>query len=119
MEELKQHALAAGELDQQDGQEGHDYAAHDLLSMAAALEHGDESPFPSALEYGPAPSVAYQISLRSPISSRCVFLETYQALLRFYESGPFSTTLAESVCATVFQGFVFCSADTAETVAEG
>jgi hypothetical protein len=30
-----------------------------------------------------------------------------------------STTLAESVCAKVFQGFVFCSRDTAETVAEG
>ena len=30
-----------------------------------------------------------------------------------------STTLAESVCVAVFQGFVFCSADTAETVAEG
>jgi hypothetical protein len=30
-----------------------------------------------------------------------------------------STTLAEAVCAQVFQGFVFCSTDTAETVAEG
>ena len=31
----------------------------------------------------------------------------------------FSTTLAESICASVFQGFVFGSMDTVETAAEG
>jgi len=30
-----------------------------------------------------------------------------------------STTLAESICASVFQGFVFGSMDTVETAAEG
>ena len=30
-----------------------------------------------------------------------------------------STTLAECICATVFQGFVFGSTDTVETAAEG
>jgi hypothetical protein len=30
-----------------------------------------------------------------------------------------STTLAESICASVFQGFVFGSMGTAETAAEG
>jgi hypothetical protein len=37
---------------------------------------------------------------------------------RFMGSRP-STTLAECVCAAVFQGFVFGSTGTAETAAEG